>query len=426
MIFNTMTESSDISELSYSSDEDIQQNDNMELSGMILKNYNIICELGRGASSIVWLAYNISNNNFYALKVQNHSEYKEGIQEIKFVQKLPENPKVFNNMIEYFVINKTVNGKNVNYLCSSWELHCSNIDSVIRKGMYPNGFPLPIVKKIMKQLISGVYILHKNFKVFHGDIKTDNILIKGLNAKDEFIIKRYTEENFFDKYSESKKKFWLDKNKDITKINMMKKEDKLKIRTYVHQNITNKILDEFMLLPNNEELKYSINSKYLDSMDISLADFGTHCEEHNFYEESFGTRYYMAPEIILGGKCSYPVDIWALGCTFYELLTGDLLFDPIKDSTHSRDYYHLCLINETCGEYSPSFLKKTKHYKKFFNSNYELKGYHKKTMDRLDRKLSTLNVSNIDLEHIKICFKLMFEIDPAQRVKIDKVFDNMF
>jgi hypothetical protein len=52
--------SSDISETS--SDYDSQSN-NLELEGCILKTYNIICELGRGGFSIVWLAYSISNNN---------------------------------------------------------------------------------------------------------------------------------------------------------------------------------------------------------------------------------------------------------------------------------------------------------------------------------------------------------------------------
>ena len=159
-------------------------------------------------------------------------------------------------------------------------------------------------------------------------------------------------------------------------------------------------------------------------MNISLADFGTYCEEHNFYEEPFGTRYYQAPEIILMGKCSFPVDIWALGCTFYELLSGKLLFDPIKDSNYSRDYYHLCLINETCGKFPLNFLKKTKYYRTFFNSYGQINDYTNQLEDRLDRKINELNRSDISTETlylIKKLIKLMLQIDPQKRITIDQI-----
>jgi serine/threonine protein kinase len=400
--------------LSTSSDENLEQDENLELCGDIIKNYNVICELGRGSFSIVWLAFNVTNNNFYALKVQNPNEYKDGLSEIKFVQKLPTQPKLFNNLVEYFVEIK--NDKK--YLCSVWELHCSNIDSLIRKGDYTEGFPLEMVKKIMKQLIESVKILHKKFKVFHGDIKSDNILVRGLNDKDNFIIQKYKHENFFETYSEAKKKVWISKGKDLKQIDNMKKEDKLEIRKQIHKTFTDKILQEYH---ESDVSKHSIDSKYFSNLMISLADFGTHCEEHNYYEEPFGTRYYQAPEIILMGKCSFPVDIWAIGCTFYELLSGKLLFDPIKDSKYSRDYYHLCLINETCGNYPNNFIRKTKHYKKYFDSNGNIIDSYVKSFDRLDRKLNEIAIPEEDKKIIKKLLSMMLEIDPNKRITIEQL-----
>ena len=387
----------------------MDQLNNLDLNGKIINNYNVISELGRGACSIVWLVYNITNNNFYALKVQNPDEFKSGLQEIKFVHTLPKEPKIFNNVIEYFI--ETVDS--VKYLCSVWELHCSNIDSVIRKGDFNYGFPLDIIKKIMKQLILSIYILHSKFKVFHGDIKTDNILIKGINDKDLFIISKYKEANFFEKYVNAKKKY----------LNALDKENKLAIRLQVHQQIVESIIDQY----NKTDLsQYSINSKYLEKMDISLADFGTHCDEHNHYDESFGTRYYQAPEIILMGKCSYPVDIWALGCTFYELLTGNFLFDPIKDAHYSRDYYHLCLINDTCGNFSPQVLKKTKHYKKYFGLNCKIFNHHSSSENRLNRKLNDINLDIDTKEQIKELLVGMLQIDPSKRLTIKRLVQNPF
>ena len=384
----------DSEDYSSSSDENLENSDNIDLTGKIIKNYNVICELGRGSFSIVWLVYNIINNNFYALKVQNPNEYKDGLSEIKFVQKLPTNPSIFNNIIEYFTEEK--NKKK--YLCSIWELKCTNIDGLLRKGDFTNGFDFNMVITIMKQLITSIKILHKKFKVFHGDVKSDNILVNGLNEKDKYLIEKYTLAI-----------------KDI-KFHILNKT----LREKTHNDITNKIIDEYNL---SDIDKYAINKKYLDNIKICLADFGTHCEEDNYYEESFGTRYYQAPEIILMGKCKYPVDIWALGCTFYELLSGKILFDPIKDSNHSRDYYHLSLILDTCGDFPDSFLKKTKFYKNYFTKT-KLIDYTYPQVNRLDYKLNQLNLNEVNKTAVKRILTGTLQIDPNKRWTIDTLLND--
>ena len=401
---------------SSSSDDNCEQAENLELEGKIINNYNVIIELGRGAYSIVWLVYNITNGNMYALKVQNPKEFKEGYEEVMFVKKLPVKCG-FNNLVDYFI---EENNKR-KYLCSIWELHCGNLDDLLRKGSFKQGLPLNMVKVIMKQLLESVKILHKQHKVFHGDIKTDNILVKGLNNRDTFIINKYNNENFFEKYTQAKNDFCAKNKIDSSK---MKKIDKLVIRQNIHNEITNRILKEYR---DQQISKYNIESKYLESIKVSLADFGTTCDENNFYDMSFGTRYYQAPEIILMGKCSYPVDIWAIGCTFYELLSGKILFDPIKDSKHTRDYYHLYLINQTCGHFNKDFLKQTKYYKKFFDANCKLIDTNNELSDRLNAKINELN--NIDSYNKKMINDLvssMLTIDSSKRITIDSLKSHPF
>jgi serine/threonine protein kinase len=43
-----------------------------------------------------------------------------------------------------------------------------------------------------------------------------------------------------------------------------------------------------------------------------------------------GTPIYFAPEVIQHQMYSFPVDVWALGCTFYYLAT---LEHPFKEAT---------------------------------------------------------------------------------------------
>lgn len=64
--------------------------------------------------------------------------------------------------------------------------------------------------------------------------------------------------------------------------------------------------------------------------DIKVADFGL-CRVFAVPVRAFThevvTLWYRAPEILLGAKSySTPVDIWSIGCIFFELVTGKVLF----------------------------------------------------------------------------------------------------
>ena len=63
---------------------------------------------------------------------------------------------------------------------------------------------------------------------------------------------------------------------------------------------------------------------------IKIGDFGISklLENNNKYANtSVGTNNYMAPELIKGDKHNNKVDIWALGCIIYELLTLNVCFE---------------------------------------------------------------------------------------------------
>lgn len=49
------------------------------------------------------------------------------------------------------------------------------------------------------------------------------------------------------------------------------------------------------------------------------------------------TRQYRSPEAIIGAKWGTPVDMWSAACMFFELLTGDYLFDPAAGSRYNKD-----------------------------------------------------------------------------------------
>jgi mitogen-activated protein kinase 1/3 len=73
-----------------------------------------------------------------------------------------------------------------------------------------------------------------------------------------------------------------------------------------------------------------------DSCDLKICDFGfareVQMEPGADITEYVVTRYYRAPEIMLNSrKYGTEVDIWSVGCTFFELLDCKILFGGTKN-----------------------------------------------------------------------------------------------
>jgi serine/threonine-protein kinase SRPK3 len=63
---------------------------------------------------------------------------------------------------------------------------------------------------------------------------------------------------------------------------------------------------------------------------VKIADLGnaTRSDAHHVYD--IQTLEYRAPEVVLGRSWDDKVDVWSMGCVFFELATGDVLFNPCE------------------------------------------------------------------------------------------------
>ena len=59
---------------------------------------------------------------------------------------------------------------------------------------------------------------------------------------------------------------------------------------------------------------------------IKVIDFGTGCFAHSTYYTYIQSRYYRAPEIILGIPYTCAIDMWSFGCILVELFNGYPMF----------------------------------------------------------------------------------------------------
>ena len=57
-----------------------------------------------------------------------------------------------------------------------------------------------------------------------------------------------------------------------------------------------------------------------------MIDFGSSCYENQRVYTYIQSRFYRAPEVIVGARYSTAIDMWSFGCILSELLTGYPLF----------------------------------------------------------------------------------------------------
>ncbi|KAL3312463.1 Dual specificity tyrosine-phosphorylation-regulated kinase 3 [Cichlidogyrus casuarinus] len=95
---------------------------------------------------------------------------------------------------------------------------------------------------------------------------------------------------------------------------------------------------------------------------IKVIDFGSSCYEHQRIYTYIQSRFYRAPEVILGYKYGVAIDIWSFGCILAELLTGSPLF-PGEDEADQ-----LACIIEVIGLPPSRLLDQCKRKQHFFST----------------------------------------------------------
>lgn len=169
--------------------------------------------------------------------------------------------------------------------------------------------------------------------------------------------------------------------------------------------------------PENIVMDGRHRSHYSNYPRIKIIDFGSSCCEDKRVFTYIQSRYYRAPEIILGIPYTTAIDIWSFGCVICELLNGYPIFPANSEGEL------LERMTEYLGNVPEYLVRQGKRSSKFFimpkcvmlpNLSKKGRKYHGPHARRLQHFLKTAYVEKDDLciDFVAKCL----QYDPARRM----------
>ncbi|XP_055379210.1 cyclin-dependent kinase-like 4 isoform X4 [Condylostylus longicornis] len=149
---------------------------------------------------------------------------------------------------------------------------------------------------------------------------------------------------------------------------------------------------------------------------VKLCDFGfaRMLSPGENYTDYVATRWYRAPELLVGDtQYGTPVDVWAIGCVFAELVRGQALWPGRSDVDQ------LFLIRKTLGDLLPRHIQ-------IFGQNEYFKGITlpvPPTLETLEDKMPAKALQNpLTIDFLKKCL----DKDPTKRWTCEKLLKHSY
>ena len=173
-----------------------------------------------------------------------------------------------------------------------------------------------------------------------------------------------------------------------------------------------------------------------EGSDIKLIDFGSSSHMGSCFFSYIQSRYYRAPEVILGLPYTSSIDMWSVACVLYEICTGEPLFRG------RNELEQLILISSLLGDPPMSMLIKGKKVEDFYlrtrvrddgNSRYIRRVSSQHIPESMYHSpqslLSRADVSSEDYELYYELVQLLWELlcwDSSKRLTAEQALNSRF
>ena len=151
--------------------------------------------------------------------------------------------------------------------------------------------------------------------------------------------------------------------------------------------------------------------RYENKTSIKIIDFGSSCFETERIFTYIQSRFYRAPEIILGLSYGRPIDLWSLGCIVCEMQMGYPIFPG-----ESEKEQLLCIM-EVLGVPPSRLVDRSPRKKEFFDANGQPKLFansrNKVRKPGTKDIMKTLRTEDASFVDFILCF---LQWDPADRI----------
>ncbi|RKP16530.1 kinase-like protein [Rozella allomycis CSF55] len=329
--------------------------------------YRLVRKLGWGHFSVVWLCWDLNEEKYYAMKIVKSARHytetaKDEVKLLRAASNLDESAKG-----KDFIVNLSddfmIDGPNGKHVCMVFEVLGENLLNLIKRYNY-RGISIPILKNISYQILMGLDTLHRHCQIIHTDLKPENVLICLDDVAFNSII------------TESKS-----------------------------QNEP------------SHQMTARLKRNEIRNIRVKIADLGNACWVDKHFTNDIQTRQYRSPEVLIGAEYDTSTDMWSFACMFFELLTGDYLFDPHSHKNQfGKNDDHLAQMIELLGDIPTKFALSGKYSLDYFNKRGTLRKITKlKPWGLKNLLIEKYKFERPEAEELSSFLLPMLQFDPTKR-----------